>query len=40
MLTCGGLVKANERDLGVNVVHGEFPEGSDSILSVFSWEPL
>ena len=31
---------ANERDsLGV-VVHGCFPEGGDSILSAFSWEPL
>ena len=31
---------ANERDLRVVVVHGCFPERSDSILSVFSWEPL
>ena len=26
---------ANERDLGVNVVHGCFPEKDDSILSDF-----
>ena len=25
---------------GVDVVHGCFPRGGDSILSVFSWEPL
>ena len=31
---------ANERDSTVAVVHGCFPEGDDSILSVFSWEPL
>ena len=31
---------ANERDSGVAVVHGCFSEGGDSILSVFSWEPL
>ena len=30
---------ANELDLRV-VVHGCFSEGGDSILSVFSWEPL
>ena len=35
-----GLVTANERDSGVNVVHGCFPEGGDSVLSVFSSEPL
>ena len=34
-LTCGGLVMANERDLRVAV-----PEGSDYIVSAFSWEPL
>ena len=32
-LTCGGLVMANERESRVAVVHGCFPEGSDSILS-------
>ena len=37
MLTCGVLVTANERDLGVDVVHGCFPEGGDAILRVFSW---
>ena len=31
---------ANERDSGVDVVHGCFREGGDSILSVISWEPL
>ena len=31
---------ANKRDSRVAVVHGCFPEGGDSILSVFSWEPL
>ena len=31
---------ANERDSRVAVVHGCFPEGGDSILSAFSWEPL
>ena len=31
---------ANERDSGVAVVHGCFPEGGDSILSAFFWEPL
>ena len=31
---------ANERDSKVAVVHGGFPEGGDSILSAFSWEPL
>ena len=31
---------ANERDLGVDVVHGCFSERGDSILSAFSWEPL
>ena len=30
----------NERDLGVDVVHGYFSEGGDSILSAFSCEPL
>ena len=34
------LVMANERDSGVEVVHGCFPEGGDSILSIFSLEPL
>ena len=32
---CGGLETANERDLGVEVVHGCFAEGDDSILRVF-----
>ena len=31
---------ANERDLGVGVVHGCFLQGDDSIVSIFSWEPL
>ena len=31
---------ANEQGLRVAVVHGCFPEGGDSILSAFSWEPL
>ena len=32
---------ANERDSRVAaVVHGCFPEGSDFIVSAFSWEPL
>ena len=31
---------ANERDSRVALVHGSFPEGGDSILSAFSWEPL
>ena len=39
-LTCGGLVTAKERDLRVDVVHGFFTEGGDSIISAFSWEPL
>ena len=39
-LTCGGLETANERDLGVEVVHGCLAEGGDSILRVFSWELL
>ena len=39
-LTSGGLVTANERDSRVAVVHGCLPEGGDSILSAFSWEPL
>ena len=39
-LTCGGQVTANEQDSGVDVVRGCFSEGSDSILSLFSWEPL
>ena len=30
----------NEQDSGVEVVHGCLTEGGDSILSVFSWEPL
>ena len=36
--TCGGLETANERDSGVEVVHGCLTEGGDSILRVFSWE--
>ena len=31
---------ANEQDSRVAVVYGCFPEGGDSILSAFSWEPL
>ena len=31
-LTCGGPVTANERSLGVDVVHKCFPERSNSIL--------
>ena len=31
---------AKERDSRVAVVHGCFSEIGDSILSVFSWEPL
>ena len=31
---------ANERDSRVAVVHGCFPEGDNSIVSVFSWQPL
>ena len=31
---------ANERSSRVAVVHGCFPEGGDSILSVFFWEAL
>ena len=31
---------ANERGSRVAVVHRCFPEGGDSILSAFSWEPL
>ena len=31
---------ANEQGLRVAVVHGCFPDGGDSILSAFSWEPL
>ena len=30
----------NERDSRVAFVHGCLPEGGDSTLSVFSWEPL
>ena len=30
----------NEQDSGVKVVRGCLTEGGDSILSVFSWEPL
>ena len=38
---CGGLDTANERNLGVEVVHdGGLTEGGDSILRVFSWELL
>ena len=39
-LTCCDLVTVNELDSRVAVVHGCFSEGGDSILSVFSWEPL
>ena len=31
---------AEELDSRVNVVHRCFSEGGDSILNVFSWEPL
>ena len=31
---------AIERDSGIYVVHGCFPEEGNSILSAFSWEPL
>ena len=31
---------AKGRDSGVDVVHGCFPEGGDSTLNIFSWEPL
>ena len=34
------MVMANELDLRVAVVHGCFSERGDSILNVFSWEPL
>ena len=40
LYTCGGLVKAKERDSRFAVVHGCFSEGGDSILSASSWEPL
>ena len=33
-------MSASERDLRVAVGHGCSSEGGDSILSVFSWEPL
>ena len=33
---CGSLVTAKELDLGVDVMHGCFTEGGDSILGVFS----
>ena len=33
-------MRANKRGSGVDVVHECFPERGDSILSVFSWEPL
>ena len=39
-LVCGGLETANERDSGVEVVHGCLTEGGNSILRVFSWELL
>ena len=35
---CGGLETANERNSGVEVVHGCLTEGGDSIVRVFSWE--
>ena len=37
---CGDLETVNERDLGVEVVHGCLTEGGNSILRVFSWELL
>ena len=37
---CGSLVTAKELDLGVDVVHGSFKEGGDSILGLFSLEFL
>ena len=33
---CASLVMAKEQDLGVNVVAGDFSEGEDFILIVFS----
>jgi hypothetical protein len=33
-------MNAKERRSGVDVVHRCSPEGGDSILSVFTWEPL
>jgi hypothetical protein len=33
-------VNAKERRSGVDIVHRFFPEGGDSVLSVFSREPL
>ena len=33
-------MNAKERHSGVDVVHGCFPEGGDSILNASSWEPL
>ena len=37
---CGSLVTAKELDSEVNVMHGCFTEGGDSILGIFSWELL
>ena len=37
---CGGLETVDERDSGVEVVHGCLTEGGHSILRVFSWELL
>ena len=31
---------ANERDSGIEVVHGCSPVGDNSTLNVFSWKPL
>ena len=41
-LDCSVLVNIKEQRSGVDIVHKCFPQGgggSDSILSVFSWEP-
>ena len=37
---CGGQEKMNEQDSAVEIVRGCLTEGGDSILGVFSWEPL
>ena len=39
-LAYGDVVNAKGRHSGVGVTHRCFPEGGDSILSIFSWEPL
>ena len=40
MLTYGGLVTAYKQDSEVDVVNVGFPKGSNSILSILSWESL